>query len=279
MDYQNRAGSKKGSGGIASQALQNRAQRKRVDDLLTEGLNIPYSFETRENISEGNDKDQTSQAQANPYIYKNNNGKLVCKLCNTMHVSWTSVQRHLGGKKHGINLMNRDLNNNDHSDLENIKNPKQEQIDILRKNIKTIKGIVPIVKLINVKDAQDRFGFAIQVDYSQKVDTEEAGVINTNQNFPPMVRIISNLEMKNTSKKQDKKYLVISYQPFENISIEIPSDKDIFLPYKHQPEGNYKIDAAIDSLNESCTFWNVNSKVLLYATFFSINPGHLWSNS
>ena len=45
MDYQNRAGSKKGAGGVASDAQADLARRKQVEDLLKGGEDIPYTFQ------------------------------------------------------------------------------------------------------------------------------------------------------------------------------------------------------------------------------------------
>ncbi|EGA79600.1 Prp11p [Saccharomyces cerevisiae Vin13] len=89
MNYLEGVGSKKGGGGIASESQFNLQRRKEVESLLSKGENVPYTFQ--------DEKDD--QVRSNPYIYKNHSGKLVCKLCNTMHMSWSSVERHLGGKK------------------------------------------------------------------------------------------------------------------------------------------------------------------------------------
>ena len=102
MDYHNRAGSKKGGGGIATDSQFNRQRRKQIEDLLSGGNEVPFTFQNNESSTTTADLNRQ-----NPYIYKNHSGKLVCKLCNTMHMSWTSVERHLRGKKHGLNVIRR----------------------------------------------------------------------------------------------------------------------------------------------------------------------------
>ncbi|KLU84690.1 splicing factor 3a subunit 2 [Magnaporthiopsis poae ATCC 64411] len=61
MDYQNRAGSKFGGGGVASQSATNADRRERLRKLALEHIDL--------------DKD--------PYIFKNHLGSFECRLCLT----------------------------------------------------------------------------------------------------------------------------------------------------------------------------------------------------
>ncbi|ONH72130.1 Pre-mRNA-splicing factor sap62 [Pichia kudriavzevii] len=65
MDYQNRVGSKKGSGGIAGSAETNQYRRERVKNLLQSKISI----------------------ESDPYVLKNRSGVYECKLCLTTHLS------------------------------------------------------------------------------------------------------------------------------------------------------------------------------------------------
>lgn len=256
MDYQNRAGSKKGGGGIASDAQANLSRRRQVDELLRQGQEVPYIFQE--------DKGQAQDELLNksPYIYKNNSGKLVCKLCNTIHMSWVSVERHLNGKKHGLNVLRRgsaaDRAGNAHI-------PRQEHekefLNALeeRRSRQKHNGVVPTCKVATVRDNKTgNLGTAIQVDYSQP----SRSISEEDQLLPPFVRIVSGLELSEV-KNKDQKFIVIAYEPFENIAFEIPSDKEIVMNNYYGPEGS------LDELNGKCTFWESDSCMFYVQIFFA----------
>ncbi|CCD22828.1 spliceosome assembly protein PRP11 NDAI_0A06740 [Naumovozyma dairenensis CBS 421] len=242
MDYQNRAGSKKGSGGIASDAQANLQRRKQVDELLRKNEKIQYTFE---------EDNEATSSQQNPYIYKNHSGKLVCKLCNTMHVSWSSVERHLSGKKHGLNVLRRGAKQERVTAIGYKKDGEhltefQKSVELSKQSLKN-NGIIPKFKSINVKDTQTGLvGVAIQVDYN----TEKA--VNSSENeesptenftFPPFIRIVSGLELS-SSNEDGKKYLVIAYAPFENIAFQLPNKEIVF-------NDNDQNKDAVDELNKN----------------------------
>lgn len=255
MDYQNRAGSKKGTGGIASDAQANLSRKKQVEELLRNGEEIPYTFDTN----------QDEKVRKNPYIYKNHSGKLVCKLCNTMHMSWSSVERHLSGKKHGLNVLRRgganDKTPSSAGDLQKENSVKkfQQEVELKKEKLKST-GIVPKCKIANVHDRKTgNFGIAIQVDYNttkEKLQTPDESML-----FPPFIRIVSGLELPNTDSK-DSKFLVIAFEPFENVAIEIPPDKDIIMnKYETSPD-------AVDEFNRQCASWDADCQKLYVQFFF-----------
>src|ERR1700722_10208684 len=82
MDYQNRAGSKFGGGGVASHSATNADRRERLRRLALETIDP--------------DKD--------PWPFKNHYGKIVCRLCATEHQNDGSYLAHTQGHKHQINL-------------------------------------------------------------------------------------------------------------------------------------------------------------------------------
>jgi len=85
MDFQNRAGGKTGSGGVASWSESNRDRRERLRQLAMETIDL--------------NKD--------PYFMKNHLGTYECKLCLTLHNNEGSYLAHTQGKKHQSNLARR----------------------------------------------------------------------------------------------------------------------------------------------------------------------------
>ncbi|KAI6374279.1 hypothetical protein MCOR25_003223 [Pyricularia grisea] len=85
MDYQNRAGSKFGGGGVASHSATNADRRERLRKLALEHIDL--------------DKD--------PYIFKNHLGAFECRLCLTVHQNDGSYLAHTQGRKHQTNLARR----------------------------------------------------------------------------------------------------------------------------------------------------------------------------
>lgn len=256
MDYQNRAGSKKGGGGIVSDSQANLARRKQVDELLRHGQEVPYTFQE--------DRGQNqNEVNRDPYIYKNNSGKLVCKLCSTMHMSWVSVERHLSGKKHGLNVLRR---GNATDRTGNVQQPREEHDQQFqaaieeRRNSLKCNGIAPACKIANVKDTKTgNLGITIQADYSQQ---SQSSFEEDQKKLIPFARIVSGLELPEVEKK-DKKFVVIAYEPFVNAAVEIPPDKNIIM-------GNtYETKDALDEFNRKCTFWDSDSGMFYVQFFFS----------
>ncbi len=77
MDYQNRAGSKFGGGGVAGHSATNADRRERLRKLALETIDL--------------DKD--------PYFFKNHVGSFECRLCLTVHQNDGSYLAHTQGKK------------------------------------------------------------------------------------------------------------------------------------------------------------------------------------
>ncbi|KAJ3217805.1 hypothetical protein HDU67_007222 [Dinochytrium kinnereticum] len=85
MDFQNRAGSKPGSGGVSGHSESNVDRRERLRKLALETIDLA--------------KD--------PYFMKNHLGSYECKLCLTLHNNEGSYLAHTQGKKHQSNLQRR----------------------------------------------------------------------------------------------------------------------------------------------------------------------------
>jgi splicing factor 3A subunit 2 len=85
MDYQNRAGSKFGGGGVASWSSTNASRRERLRQLALE----------------------TIDPKTDPYFFRNHLGSFECRLCLTVHQNDGSYLAHTQGKKHQTNLARR----------------------------------------------------------------------------------------------------------------------------------------------------------------------------
>ncbi|WVO19161.1 uncharacterized protein IAS62_000439 [Cryptococcus decagattii] len=90
MDYQNRAGANKGSGGVAGASETAVDRRERLRKLALETIDLA--------------KD--------PYILRTHLGTLECRLCLTLHVNEGSYLAHTQGKKHQTNLARRAAKDN-----------------------------------------------------------------------------------------------------------------------------------------------------------------------
>ncbi|QEU58246.1 Prp11 [Kluyveromyces lactis] len=250
MDYQNRAGSKKGSGGIASDSQQNLQRRKQVQDLLSNGQDIPFSFQQDQ---------EGSKLRANPDIYKNHSGKLVCKLCNTLHVSWSSVERHLTGKKHQLNVLRRGGRNGQlKRNTDNVRDRNfQHKVDNFRASLQK-NGVKPEVKIVKVRHPEkELFGIAVKVRYGKEQQINSA----EKDEFAPYLRIVSDFELDKPDPK-NVKYLVVAFEPFENVGIQIPSDEIELNDY--DPSDSL----ALDELNRKCTYWDQDNGDFYVQLFF-----------
>lgn len=289
MDYHNRAGSKKGGGGIATDSQFNRQRRQQIEELLSGDSNIPFTFQENEISTTVPDS-----SRQNPYIYKNHSGKLVCKLCNTMHMSWTSVERHLRGKKHGLNVIRR--NNfvsgggiRTSGTTGNIEDSKmalafQREVETMRQQLKYDKGL-PKVNLVSIKDPKtDNKGISVRIIYpnesqiqkdesEEKVNNDETKESVTQQEYPPFLRVVTGLELS-SSKDRNKKFLVVSFPPFENVAIEIPSQSNIVGGKNLTNDKNKnEFTVYVDDLNHDCTLWDPDSHTFFVQCYFLSSEG------
>ncbi|CEP61234.1 spliceosome assembly protein PRP11 LALA0_S02e09758g [Lachancea lanzarotensis] len=249
MDYQNRAGSKKGSGGIASASQENLHRRKQVEELLRDGEDVPYSFQ-------GVSKEDEELSKKNPYIYKNHAGRLVCKLCNTMHMSWSSVERHLEGKKHGLNLLRRGSSaaHNQRKEFSQEEIEFQKQVEELRAQIKD-NGLLPHYQVAKVQDPiSNARGIAMKLTYP-----DEGRALDVDER--PFVRLMSSLEMSN-EQGDDKKFILVAFEPFKTVAVEVPN-QDL-----RAIEFNTSNEPFVDDFNTKFTYWDAGNLTLYIQVFF-----------
>ncbi|KAK6442918.1 CWF complex protein sap62 [Oleoguttula sp. CCFEE 5521] len=189
MDYQNRAGSKFGGGGVASQSASNADRRERLRKLALETIDL--------------DKD--------PYFFKNHVGSFECRLCLTVHQNDGSYLAHTQGRKHQTNLARRAA--------KDAAFGKAREGDAqftganavqVRKN--TVKIGRPGYKITKTKDPLTRQqGLTFQLQYPEI----SPGVI-------PRVRFMSAYEQK-IEDPPDKafQYLLVAAEPYETCGFKV----------------------------------------------------------
>ncbi|KAK6463728.1 hypothetical protein DFJ63DRAFT_313036 [Scheffersomyces coipomensis] len=223
MDYSERVNSKKGAGGIAGAEEANVHTKRRIQDLLaTQVLDLEHD----------------------PYVFRNHLGLLECKLCLTTHVSESSYISHLSGRKHGLNLERRRLLDEKYNQNKEINAKVANLVSINNTEKRNWKKIgKPEFNLTKIRDPDTlQVGLLLQIKYPNITIEEPLFRIMSyyelstkNQNI-----IVSYLDRESdsttTTNEDDKldsnsyQYLVISGEPYDNICLAIPSDKEIDKP-------------------------------------------------
>jgi splicing factor 3A subunit 2 len=188
MDYQNRAGSKFGGGGVASQSATNADRRERLRKLALETIDL--------------DKD--------PYFFKNHVGSFECRLCLTVHQNDGSYLAHTQGRKHQTNLARRAAKEEalgKRKDGEGLTGANSIQI---KRNI--IKIGRPGYKITKTRDPVTRqLGLFFQLQYPE-----------IHQGVVPRFRIMGPYEQK-VEDPPDKsyQYLLVAAEPYETCGFKI----------------------------------------------------------
>mmetsp|Transcript_4003 Transcript_4003/g.12571 ORF Transcript_4003/g.12571 Transcript_4003/m.12571 type:complete len:258 (-) Transcript_4003:79-852(-) len=188
MDFQNRVGSKVGSGGVASSSETNRDRRERLRQLALETIDL--------------NKD--------PYFMRNHLGSYECKLCLTLHTNEGSYLAHTQGKKHQDNLKRRAAKEAaENPDQLGGPAPAQQRVDV-KKFIKIGRPGYKITKQRDPNTQQNSLLF--QVDYPEIADDIE-----------PRHRFMSAFEQKVEAPDRQWQYLLIAAEPYETIAFKISS--------------------------------------------------------
>ncbi|TPX30167.1 hypothetical protein SmJEL517_g06203 [Synchytrium microbalum] len=193
MDFQNRAGSKPGSGGVAGASESNVDRRERLRKLALETIDLA--------------KD--------PYFMRNHLGSYECKLCLTLHTNEGSYLAHTQGKKHQQNLARRaakDASDNGPSvqlltganatQSMNIK-PRKIAVKIGRPGYKVTKIRDPVTK---------QLGLLFQVQYPE-----------ITEDVQPRHRFMSSYEQHIEPPNKAYQYLLFAAEPYETISFKVQS--------------------------------------------------------
>ncbi|KAJ3154241.1 Splicing factor 3A subunit 2 [Geranomyces variabilis] len=197
MDFQNRAGSKPGSGGVAGGSESNVDRRDRLRKLALETIDLA--------------KD--------PYFMKNHLGSYECKLCLTLHNNEGSYLAHTQGKKHQTNLARRAAR--DAQDGV----PGKDQPLMLNAPPGAIGG-APIVprkvavkigrpgyKVTKIRDPTSRqLGLLFQIQYPEAAD-----------GIRPRHRFMSAYEQHREEPNKAFQYLLFAAEPYETIAFKVQS--------------------------------------------------------
>lgn len=191
MDYQNRAGSKFGGGGVASASATNADRRERLRKLALETIDL--------------DKD--------PYFFKNHVGSFECRLCLTVHQNDGSYLAHTQGRKHQTNLARRAAKEaKEQANREGLMGgiPGMMGAVPVRKNV--VKIGRPGYKITKIRDPLTRqSGLLFQLLYPE-----------ITQGVEPRVRFMSAFEQK-VEEPPDKnfQYLLVAAEPYETCGFKL----------------------------------------------------------
>ncbi|QKX55789.1 uncharacterized protein TRUGW13939_02887 [Talaromyces rugulosus] len=187
MDYQNRAGSKFGGGGVASQSASNADRRERLRKLALETIDL--------------DKD--------PYFFKNHVGSFECRLCLTVHQNDGSYLAHTQGRKHQTNLARRAAREQ--------KEGKAGQDGVMpgAMGVQVKKNVVKIgrpgYKITKTRDPMTRqLGLLFQLQYQEITP----GIV-------PRVRFMSAFEQKIDEPDKNFQYLLVAAEPYQTCAFKL----------------------------------------------------------
>ena len=191
MDFQNRAGSKPGSGGVASEQQASIDRRERLRKLALETIDL--------------NKD--------PYFMKNHLGTYECKLCLTLHTTEGNYLAHTQGKRHQQNLARRAAK--DAQAAAALPAPLQA----VTEKRHTIKIGRPGYKVTKSRDlVTKQRSLLFEVDYPEADDASQ-----------PRHRFMSAYEQRVEPPDKAYQYLLFACEPYETIGFKIPNhdvDKD-----------------------------------------------------
>ncbi|ODV69078.1 hypothetical protein HYPBUDRAFT_105273 [Hyphopichia burtonii NRRL Y-1933] len=225
MDYSDRVNAKKGGGGVADTQETNVHTKRRLKELLTS---------------------EVLDLENDPYVFRNHLGLLECRLCLTTHTNESSYISHLGGRKHTLNLERRRILDEKYNRKNNANGQRADGGGV---NGITINNIVkrtwnkigrPSYKITKVRDPTSlQMGVLINVKYPSITTKEPLFLIMSYYELSASNQTQSAEYFQSFKNEEDEdggldpkqwQYVVFSAQPYENIAIAIPVDKEIDRP-------------------------------------------------
>ncbi|KXS09918.1 splicing factor 3A subunit 2-like protein [Gonapodya prolifera JEL478] len=188
MDFQNRAGSKPGSGGVAGYSESNVDRRERLRKLALETIDLA--------------KD--------PYFMKNHLGTYECKLCLTLHTNEGSYLAHTQGKKHQTNLARRAAKDakDQETQMPKLIEAAKPKVEIKRVAVKIGR---PGYNVTKVRDPTTRqVGLLFQVFYPE-----------IGEGIKPRHRFMNAFEQHQELPNRAIQYLIFAAEPYENVSFRV----------------------------------------------------------
>ncbi|KAL1902034.1 CWF complex protein sap62 [Ceratocystis pirilliformis] len=194
MDYQNRAGSKFGGGGVASYSATNADRRERLRKLALETISL--------------DKD--------PYFFRNHIGSFECRLCLTVHQNDGSYLAHTQGKKHQTNLARRAAREQKEGRSRGTEIDPATGLPIaLSQGTKrnTVKIGRPGYKVTKIRDTTTRqHGLLFQLQYPDAPPETQ-----------PKWQVMNAFTQRVEEPDKDFQYLLVAAEPYETVGFKIPA--------------------------------------------------------
>ena len=194
IDFQNRAGSKPGAGGVQSSEQAAIDRRERLRKLAMESIDL--------------NKD--------PYFMRNHLGTFECKLCLTLHNTESNYLAHTQGKRHQQNLARRAMKEASQT-APLPAGPAQSTTFVEKRH--TIKIGRPGYKVTKSRDlATKQRTLLFELDYPEASDDVQ-----------PRHRFMSAFEQRVEPPDKNFQYLLFACEPYETIGFKIPNhdlDKD-----------------------------------------------------
>jgi splicing factor 3A subunit 2 len=196
MDYQNRAGSKFGGGGVASYSATNADRRERLRKLALESIDL----------------------EKDPYFFRNHVGSFECRLCLTVHQNDGSYLAHTQGKKHQTNLARRAAREQKEG-KPNIDPATGLPVGVVgagfgslaRKNV--IKIGRPGYKVTKVRDPVTRQqGLLFQLQYP-----------DISLDITPKFQVMNAFTQRVEEPDKNFQYLLVAAEPYETCGFKIPA--------------------------------------------------------
>ncbi|KAL4117796.1 Splicing factor 3A subunit 2 [Phytophthora ramorum] len=195
MDFQNRVGSKPGSGGVASESQSNVDRRERLRKLALETVDLA--------------KD--------PYFMKNHLGSYECKLCLTLHNNEGNYLAHTQGKRHQTNLARRaakEAADAAHSTATANLQEARAAAAVAAARPRALKIGLPGYKVTKQRDPDTGARILLfQVAYPEIADK-----------LQPRHRFMSAFEQKVEVPDKRWQYLLFACEPYETVAFKIPND-------------------------------------------------------
>ena len=211
MDYQNRAGSKFGGGGVASYSSTNADRRERLRKLALESID----------------------PEKDPYCFRNHLGSFECRLCLTVHQNDGSYLVHTQGKKHQTNLARRaakeekDAGNAAAARIDPATGLPVAALGFGLSSLATganragrapgIKIGRPGYKVTKIRDPVTRqLGLLLQLQYPSCQASSDDGL-------SPRWMVMNAFTQRVEEPDRNFQYLCVAAEPFETVAFKIPA--------------------------------------------------------
>jgi len=194
IDFQNREGSKIGSGGQLSDAQSALGRKERLRKLALETIDL----------------------QKDPYFMRNHLGSYECKLCLTLHPNEGNYLAHTQGKRHQSNLGRRAaMEAKSTTTISSSSSSSSSSLLHEVKKRKTMKIGRPGYKVTKSRDSQTQ----------QRTLTFEIDFPEVEENSQPRHRFMSAFEQKLEVPDKSFQYLLFACEPYETVAFKIPNQQ------------------------------------------------------